>query len=218
MLLRVARLTASRSEKTKGQHRAKNRCRAQMEGGFHQKTTWESSPARALRRKLAGAMKRVFVLWLHGLDTHRTGPRKSGTQRPARIRRDASRFDAAETVQTPGAALSSGASGSLQHLQPPQFRPAHQLSQFPSIRAIDADVGRIAGKRRPEWRPQPSLSDRRPALGATGPEAPVLSAVDWTTKREIARALAPRIEIRQTKVAVIFRPPTPACARSTRFQ
>jgi hypothetical protein len=85
------------------------------------------------------------------------------------------RFDAAEAVQTPGAACSSGARGSFQHLQPPQFRPAHQLPEFSSIRAIDADAGSIARKRRPEWRPQSAVSNRRTAIGATGSEAPILS-------------------------------------------
>ena len=97
-----------------------------------------------------------------------------GRQRPARIRRYACRFDAAEAVQTPGAAFSSGASGSFQHLQPPQFWPPDQLSEFSSIRAIDADAGSIARKRRPEWRPQSALSNWRPALGATRAEARVL--------------------------------------------
>ena len=61
--------------------------------------------------------------------TQRISPRKSGTKRPARIRRDAGRFDATQAVQTPRAAFSSSASGSLQYLQPPQFRdPINYMS------------------------------------------------------------------------------------------
>jgi Carboxypeptidase regulatory-like domain/TonB dependent receptor len=101
-------------------------------------------------------------------DTQYGDARRSGTQRPARIRHHAGRFDAAEAVQTPGAAFSSGASGSFQHLQPPQFWKPHKLSQFSSIRAIDSNAGSLSGKRRPEWRPQSAVSNRRPAIGATG--------------------------------------------------
>jgi hypothetical protein len=93
-----------------------------------------------------------------------------------RIRRYAGRFDAAEAVQTLGAAFPSGASGFLQHFQPPQFWKPRQLPHFSAIRPIDADAGGIAGKRRPEWRPQSALSNRRTALGATGSETPLLSA------------------------------------------
>jgi hypothetical protein len=88
-------------------------------------------------------------------DTQHGGAMRSGTQRSARIRRHAGRFDAAETVQTPGAAFSSGASGFLQHLPPPQLRPSHKLPQLSFIRVIDSDAGSIAGKRRPEWRLNP---------------------------------------------------------------
>jgi hypothetical protein len=60
---------------------------------------------------------------------HRGGARRSGTKRSARIRRYRGRFDAVQAVQPPRAAFSSGASGSLQHLQPPQLRPSHQLPE-----------------------------------------------------------------------------------------
>ena len=102
-------------------------------------------------------------------------PRKSGTKRPARIRRHAGRSDAAEGVQTPGAAFASGASRSFQPLQPPKFRAPNELPEFSSIRTIDADAGSIARKRRPEWRPQSAVSNRRTALRATGPEAGFLT-------------------------------------------
>ena len=82
-------------------------------------------------------------------DTRRCGAGRSGTKRPARIRRYECRFDAAEAVQTPGAAFSSGASGSFQHLQPPQLRQPHQLSELSAIRPIDADAGSLARNRRP---------------------------------------------------------------------
>jgi hypothetical protein len=85
--------------------------------------------------------------------THRSGARRSGTKCPARIRRNKRRFDAAAAVQAPRAAYPSGASGSFQHLQPPQFWAADQLYEFSSIRAIDADAGSVARKRRPERRP-----------------------------------------------------------------
>ena len=35
-----------------------------------------------------------------------------------------------------------------------------------------------------------------------------LSDADWTSKREIIRAIVQRIEIEQKKVAVVLRPPT----------
>ena len=57
----------------------------------------------------------------------------------------------------------------------PNFGSPDQLPEFSSIRAIDPDAGSIARKRRPEWRPQSAVSNRRPALGATGPEASILS-------------------------------------------
>ena len=59
----------------------------------------------------------------------------------------------------------------------PNFGQPDQLSEFSAIRAIDSDAGSIARKRRPEWRPQSALSNRRPALGATGSEARVLSGI-----------------------------------------
>jgi len=40
-----------------------------------------------------------------------------------------------------------------------------------------------------------------------------LSDADWTTKREIIRALVQRIEIGQKKVAVVLRPPTDTSGR-----
>jgi hypothetical protein len=84
--------------------------------------------------------------------------RRSETQCPAQIRRYAGRFDASESVQTPGAAFSSGKSGCFQHLQPPQFRKPHQLPHFSAIRSIDSNAGSVAGKRRTEWRPQSAIS------------------------------------------------------------
>jgi len=96
------------------------------------------------------------------------------------LRRSISRCGA---VQTPGAACSSGTSGSFQYLQPPQLWPANQLPQLPSIRAIDADAGSGARKRRPERRPQSALSNRRGALGATGPEACILTVTSFEISR-----------------------------------
>jgi hypothetical protein len=52
----------------------------------------------------------------------RCGARRLGTQCTAGIRRHSARFDAAKAVQIHRARFSSGAGGSLQHLQPPQFR------------------------------------------------------------------------------------------------
>src|SRR5208283_4316094 len=52
---------------------------------------------------------------------------------------------------------------------------SHKLSEFPSVRAIDADAGSFAGQRRPERRPQSAVSNRRPAIGPTGPETGVLN-------------------------------------------
>ena len=102
------------------------------------------------------------------------GARRSGTQRPARIRRCERGFDAAEAVQTPRAACASGASGSFQYLQPSQFWPAYQLSQFSAIRPIDPDARSITRKRRSEWWPQSAVSNRRPAISPTGSQAPIL--------------------------------------------
>ena len=65
-------------------------------------------------------------------------------------------------------AFSSGESGFFQHLQPPQFRQPDQLPQFSSIRAIDADAEQHRWQRRPEWRPQSAVSNRRTALDPTG--------------------------------------------------
>ena len=56
--------------------------------------------------------------------------------------------------------------------------PDMKTTQLSSIRPIDADIGSIARKRRPEWRPQSAVSNRRAAIRATGAEAPVLSTQD----------------------------------------
>ena len=53
----------------------------------------------------------------------------------------------------------------------PNFGTPDQLPDLSSLRPIDPDAGSLARKRRPEWRPQSAVSNRRPALGATGPEA-----------------------------------------------
>ena len=99
----------------------------------------------------------------------------------------AGRFDVAQAVQNPGAAFPSGASGFLQHLQAPQLWPSHKLPEFSSIRPIDSDAGSIAGKWRPEWRPQSAASNRRTALGATGGQDSLLT----TTTRAFLLRLAP---------------------------
>jgi hypothetical protein len=62
--------------------------------------------------------------------------RRPGMKCPARVRRHECRLDAAEAVQTPRADYPQASSGSFQHPQPPQFRPAHKLPEFSSIRAI----------------------------------------------------------------------------------
>ena len=86
-------------------------------------------------------------------DTHRSGARRSGTKCPARIRRYGGRFDAAEAVQTPRAACSSGASGSFQHLQPPQFRTARST----------ISVLLNSGNRRRCWEPRSEAAARMAA-------------------------------------------------------
>src|ERR1019366_5450837 len=54
------------------------------------------------------------------------------------------------------------------------FGPPTNYLSSPLSGPIDADAGSVARKRRPEWRHQSAISNRRTALGATGPEAPVL--------------------------------------------
>jgi hypothetical protein len=101
-------------------------------------------------------------------------PREFRPKRAARIRGDAGRFDSAETVQTWRGAFAAGARGFLQHLQPSQLRASDQLHDFRSVRTIDADAGIIARQRRPEWRLQSAVSNRRAAIRTTGSEADVL--------------------------------------------
>ena len=106
----------------------------------------------------------------------RTGPGNSRTQRPQRIRRDRGRSHAAPAVQALRAPLPPGPRRLLQHLQPPELRPPDQLHDLSAVRPGDPDARRLARRRRPDRRPQSALPDRRPALGATGAEAYVLSA------------------------------------------
>ena len=65
---------------------------------------------------------------------------RPGTQCPARIRRDATRYDAAQAVPDQRPALAAGARGPLQHLQPPQLWNPDKLPEFSPLRAIDADA------------------------------------------------------------------------------
>ena len=77
--------------------------------------------------------------------TRHKAARNPGMKRPARIRRDASRSDAAQAVQTPGAPLSSDASRFFQHLQPPQFRTPDKPPSSPlfgqSTQMLGASLG-----------------------------------------------------------------------------
>ena len=74
-------------------------------------------------------------------------------------------------------------------------RLAHQLYEFSSIRAIDADARLLARRRRPEWRPQSPLSNRRPALGTTGAEVGVLSLRPASPHRTCSRAECVRVSV-----------------------
>jgi hypothetical protein len=67
----------------------------------------------------------------------------------------------------------------------------HQLYEFSSIRALNADAGNIAGKRRPEWRPQSAVSNRRSAAGATGAEGSLLTTTSYPAFTEHARTEPP---------------------------
>ncbi|MBV8729194.1 MAG: carboxypeptidase regulatory-like domain-containing protein [Acidobacteriia bacterium] len=50
-------------------------------------------------------------------------------------------------------------------------RPPDQLHDLSAVRPGDPDAWLLARQRRPEWRPQSALSDRRPALGSARSEA-----------------------------------------------
>ena len=132
--------------------------------GSHQRAASESRSRRAAL-DLRPERRRRKANQQSGIQhPHRTGPRKSGTQRPARIRRDRGRSDAAQAVQTPGAPLPPGARRLLQHLQPPQLRPADQLHDLSSLRPGDPDARSLA--RQPAARPAASIRCTRSAARA----------------------------------------------------
>ena len=151
-----------------------------------------------------------------------TGPVQGNSrpQRPQRIRRDRGRSDPAPPVQALRAPLAPGPRRLLQHLQPPELRPADQLHDLSPLRPGDPDARSLARRRRPDRRPQSALPDRRPALGATGAEAHILKQ-GKSEVREVARlrlslstALTPRHDSRIARQLVRYRRSLPPRAKS----
>ena len=72
--------------------------------------------------------------------------------------------------------FASGARRSVQHPESPELRQPDQQPEFTSIRAVDDNAGKLPGKRRPEWRSQSPLQNRRTALDPVGSKPRILLA------------------------------------------
>jgi hypothetical protein len=102
--------------------------------------------------------------------------------------------------KTCGAVISSGDLSNIFN------HPNFGSYEFSAVRSIDADAGSPARKRRPEWRPQSAVSNRRTKVGATGFKADFPSAatalpamVPWLpAERSLISEIRTRISCAQT--------------------
>ena len=175
-----------------------------------------SSPARILRPYLSGAtsVQRPNLvpdvpLWIS--DPNVAGGKEStkppSASPPARSRETSDAtpcngFGATEVDLTlrrqfklHERAFAAGPRRFLQHLQPPQLRPAGQLYDLAAVRPGDPDARILARRWRPDRRPQSAVPDRRPALCATGAEADVLSLRPAAQHRTCSRAECVRVSV-----------------------